>query len=218
MRLHIFIETGIADAKKMAKQFTNEWYFVYHYVLHLFPSLSDNDFDITDVGGKDKLRLFKNQMRDNAMHGDKNIVIFDCDDVSTGGGMENRRAGFEKMKKELGVEFEYFLFPNNKDEGSFENMLLHIINSEHSGIMDCFSKYEACVGGQNESKGGNVYETPNVKAKIYTYITSFKRSRSASEKIKKGDWDFSNKEYWDLDNEFLSPLKSFLCQHFLGGQ
>lgn len=55
---------------------------------------------------------------------------------------------------------------------------------------------------------------PNVKAKIYTYITSFKRSRSKSEKVKKGDWDFSNKEYWDLDSKCLAPLKSFLLSVF----
>jgi len=214
MKRHIFIETGLSDTKRMSRQYTNEWYFVRQYVLHLFPDLSDNDFDIVDVGGKDKLRLYENQMRDNTLHGDKNLVIFDCDSASTGGGIENRKAGFEKMKKELGVEFDYFLFPNNQDEGTFEDMLLNIVNSKHSGIMDCFSKYESCVGGQNESMGGNVYEMPNVKAKIYAYITSFKRSRSASERIKKGDWDFSNNEYWDLDSAFLAPLKSFLLSAF----
>lgn len=214
MMVHIFIETGVSDAKRMAMQYTNEWYFVHQYVLHLFPHLSSKDFDIVDVGGKDKLRLYENQMRDYAMHGDKNIVIFDCDDASTGGGLENRKVRFESMKKDLNVEFSYFLFPNNKDDGAFEDLLLHIINSDHSGIMDCFSKYESCVGGQNASKGGNVYEMPNIKAKIYTYITSFKRSRSALDKVKKGDWDFSNKEYWDLDNEYLAPLKSFLLTAF----
>lgn len=172
------------------------------------------DFDIIDVGGKDKLRLYENQMRDNTMQGDKNVVIFDCDDASTGGGIDSRKANFETLKRNSDIDFDYFLFPNNKDDGAFEDMLLHIINDEHCGIMDCFSNYEACVGGQNELKGGDVYEMPNVKAKIYTYIMSFKRSRSASEKVKKGDWDFTNKEYWNLDSDYLAPLRSFLLSCF----
>lgn len=188
--------------------------FVQQYVLHLFPDLTKEDFDIIDVGGKDKLIFYDNTMRDYALKGDKCIVIFDCDDASIGGGIQNRKAAFEALKKEIGVDFDYFFFPNNHDDGAFEDMLLHIINREHSGIMDCFSGYEACVGGQNEQKGGNVYEMPNAKAKIYTYIMSFKRSRKASEKVKKGDWDFSNKEYWDLDGEYLAPLKAFLESAF----
>lgn len=214
MKIHIYIETGISDNRKKDGQYTNEWYFIHDYILYIFPNFSEADFDIIDVGGKDKLDLYVNQLRDSTMHGDKNIVIFDCDDVSKNGGLDTKMSEFEIKKKKYDVIFDYFFFPNNKEDGTFEDMLLHIINKKHSGIMDCFSRYEACVGGQNEAKGGDIYEMPNVKAKIYTYITSFKRSRSKSEKVKKGDWDFSNKEYWDLDSKYLAPLKSFLLSVF----
>jgi len=210
MTVHIFIETGVPEKKKAAGQFTNEWHFIKQYIMHLFPDLPEYSIDIIDVGGKDKLRIFGNKMRDFSMLGDKNIVIFDCDSLSAGGGIEKRRAELARTRAELKVDFDFFLFPNDRDEGTFEDMLLHIINSGHSGIMDCFSRYEACVGGQNELKGGLMYEMPNVKAKIYTYIMSFRRSRRASAKVKGGDWDFQNIEYWDLDSEYLAPLKAFL--------
>ncbi len=54
---------------------------------------------------------------------------------------------------------------------------------------------------------------PNLKAKIYTYITSFKRSKREADEVRSGNWDFLNTEYWDLEHEYLNPLKTFLEKH-----
>lgn len=213
MKLHIFIETGLSKERKQNKQYTNELYFVHDYLKHLKEDISDDDFEIIDVGGKDKLRLFDNQMREATKNGEKNIVVFDCDYEATGGGLNNRKSTFEALKVSLGVNFDYFLFPNNQDEGAFEEMLLHVINPRHKGVLECFENYENCMKCRNESMGGDCYDMPNVKAKIYTYITSFKRSNSGIGSVKSGNWDFGNTEYWDLDSEYLNPLKSFLEQY-----
>lgn len=214
MKLHIFVETGIPTVKKNNKQYTNEWHFIQQYIKHLCNTLSDESIDIIDVGGKDKLAFFDNQMRDFAMNGEKNLVIFDCDSIATGGGLKKRQDDFEALKNSANIDFDYFLFPNNQDEGAFEDLLLQIINPKHQGIMDCFSRYEQCVGGQNEAMGGNCYEMPNIKAKIYTYITAFKRSKRDADIVKSGDWNFYNDEYWDLNHSYLLPLKSFLERYF----
>ncbi len=50
----------------------------------------------------------------------------------------------------------------------------------------------------------------NTKTKIYSYISTFKRSRSQNERLKQGDRDFLNSEYWNLNSEYLNPLKEFL--------
>lgn len=213
MKLHIFIETGLSEKRKKNKQYTNEWHFVCDYLKHLKEDINDDDFEVIDVGGKDKLRLFDNQMREATSKGEKNIVVFDCDYETTGGGLDNRKRTFEDLKASLGVDFDYFLFPNDKDEGAFEDMLLHIINPRHKGVLECFESYENCMKRRNESMGGNCYDMPNVKAKVYTYITSFKRSNSENDSVKSGNWDFGNTEYWDLDSEYLKPLKSFFEQY-----
>lgn len=54
---------------------------------------------------------------------------------------------------------------------------------------------------------------PNIKAKVYTYITAFKRNKGDANKVKNGDWNFCNVEYWDLDHAYLMPLKSFLKKY-----
>ena len=213
MKLHIYIETGISRERRNKKQYTNEWYFVRDFLRHLCPDIKEEDFEIIDVGGKDKLTMFDNQMREATRNHEKNLVIFDCDFVATGGGLENRRKNFEDMKWSLDVDVDYFLFPNNHDEGAFEDMLLHIINPAHKGIMDCFVRYEQCMAKRNEEMGEDCYSLPNVKAKIYTYITSFKRNNRENESVKSGNWDFGNSNYWDLNNIYLSPLISFLKQY-----
>lgn len=211
--IHIFIETGIPTTKKESGLYTNEWHFINQYIGHLLPNVSNSDFEIIDVGGKDNLKLFKNKMLDNILNEDKNIVIFDCDSPSTGGGYDKRCNDFKMLMSQIDAKFDYFLFPNNFDDGAFEDVLLHIINPKHSGIMNCFENYEKCISFHN-TNGENLYVTPNLKAKLYTYITTFKRSNKQDEKVKKGDWDFQNKEYWDLDNSYLNPLKSFLLEIF----
>lgn len=109
------------------------------------------------------------------------------------------------------MDFKLFLFPNNKDEGAFEELLLKITNPKHQCLLDCFNGYEMCIGSND--KENKIYERPNTKARIYSYISTFKRSRSQKEKFKAGNWDFQNTEYWNLDAEYLKPLKDFFLNN-----
>lgn len=86
--IHIFIETSISETKKNAGIFTNEYHFVEDYLHHIMPGIEQTEYTITDVGGKDKLRFFANQMKQNQKLGEQNLVIFDCDSSLNGGGYE----------------------------------------------------------------------------------------------------------------------------------
>lgn len=210
-RLHIFIETAQHDEKKKGARYTNEYYFIEQYLHYLYPEINSEDYSITCVGGKDNLKNYDNIMKQNTAAGEYNIVIFDCDTPLTEGGFDKRTKQLESLKKEHDIDFDFFLFPNNKEDGAFEEMLINIINPEHKGLIDCFNKYEMCIGGQNSAD--ELYETPNAKAKIYSYITSFRRSQKEREKLKRGDWDFLNSKYWQLDSDYLKPLKEFVGRH-----
>ena len=210
-KLHIFIETSVPTSKRKVGLYTNEYYFVEQYLRFLIPEISESDYDITDVGGKDKLRMFDNAMKQNTEDGDVNLVIFDSDEPATGGGFKSRCDEINSLKSELGIDFSLFLFPNDKDDGAFENLLLNIVNPKHKGILECFKGYEMCLRGHDPDE--RIYETPNRKAEIYSYITTFKHSRKQRERIKGGDWDFCNTEYWCLDTPYVEPLKEFLMEH-----
>ncbi len=203
MKLNIFIES--AAPQKRGK--TNEQYFIEQYVEHLD---SGAQIKCVGLGGKDKLINFANLIEQNTKKGEKNLVIFDCDSPGNNGGISQRKAWIEKLKKDNNLEFDYFFFPNNKDDGAFEDLLLHIINTEHKCIIDCFECFEHCISTHNSAQ---MYEMPNMKAKMYTYMETFKLSRDEREKFKKGDWFFNDKRFWDLDNPYLNPLKEFILKN-----
>jgi len=45
---------------------------------------------------------------------------------------------------------------------------------------------------------------------MYAYIDAFKKSEKQREEMKKNNYFFENKEYWDLDSPYLSNLQNFL--------
>lgn len=210
-KIHIFIETSISEAKKKARIYTNEYHFIEDYLHHLNPNIKEDEYEITDVGGKDKLRFYANILKQNSKNHEPNLVIFDCDDTAKEGGITKRTNELLSLKDELSVDFDLFLFPNNLEDGAFEELLLKIVNPRHQCLLDCFEGYEKCIGGHDPED--KIYQRPNTKAKIYSYISSFKRSRNQKEKFKQGDWDFSNPSYWDLESNNLQPLKNFLKQY-----
>ena len=212
MKAHIFIETYIPSSKRAKGEKTNEYWFIKQYVEHIFPSVTLESSDITCVDGYTNLDKYDNKMKENTKAGILNLVIIDCDDSSKNdGGYKQRSLYLESLKQKGGLEFEYFLFPNNQDEGAFENLLLNIINPEHKGLLDCFDGYEKCISGKDPN--GEVYKVPNIKAKIYSYISSFKMTQKEQKLMKAGDWDFHNSKYWNLDSPYLIPLKEFLQSH-----
>ncbi len=199
----IYIETTNPENGKK----TNEYRF-FEYLLEIL----ERKAEIIGIGGKEKLKLFENQLKDTSKSGNKNIIIIDADGEWNvkDWEFESEYQKYVVLKKELGVELELFLLPNNQDEGDFEALLESTVAKNHRKIIDCHVEFENCMEGYGE------YVTPNRKARMYSYITSFKRSKKENENFKnKGDWFFENGEFWDFSVDELKPLKHFILSHFL---
>ena len=146
-------------------------------------------------------------MRKNTNQGGVNLVIFDADE-----NPEARRKELLAIKDEFGVEFELFLLPNNKDAGELEDMLEQIINPNNQPVMDCWQTYE----GELEkvripTKTPPTLTIPAKKTKIYAYLeTLLGKSRSQKKLIKDANRNYENIQHWNLDTEYLEPLKEFL--------
>lgn len=138
--------------------------------------------------------------------GGKVVIIFDADSLGNNGGYETRKKKIEEVLGENNAQAELFLFPNNEEDGDFETLLEHLIQKEkHTQMLDCYADYETCLG--------NDYVHPNLKGKIFTYISAMKMSSSKRRKLGNGEWMFDNAEYWSLESDYLKPLKAFLQQH-----
>lgn len=203
MNKFLIIVEGEAD-----KKFINDYYH------HLFREKAP-DGSITHPGKDDETggytKLCKedaiNAMRENTDLGGINLVIFDADD-----DCESRREELLSIRDKFGVEFYLFLFPNNKDAGELEDMLENIINSNNQPIMDCWQIYE----GELEkviipTKTPPTLTIPAKKTKIYAYLeTLLGKSRNQKKLAKDANRNYENTQHWNLDADYLKPLKEFL--------
>lgn len=146
-------------------------------------------------------------MRQNTDMGGINLVIFDADEDT-----ESRRAELLAIKEEFGVEFELFLLPNNKDVGALEDLLENIINPNNQPVMVCWQTYEEKLREVRiPSKTPPTLTIPAKKTKIYAYLeTLLGKSRSQKKLIKDANRNYKNTQHWNLDAEYLEPLKEFL--------
>lgn len=162
-----------------------------------------------DTGGYQKLKSEDaiGLMRQNTDMGGINLVIFDADEDT-----ESRRAGLLAIKEEFGVEFELFLLPNNKDVGALEDLLENIINPNNQPVMVCWQTYEEKLREVRiPSKTPPTLTIPAKKTKIYAYLeTLLGKSRSQKKLIKDANRNYKNTQHWNLDAEYLEPLKEFL--------
>ncbi len=203
MEKFLIIVEGEAD-----KKFFENYY---HHLFHenaptgsiIHPGKDD------ETGGYTKLRKEDaiNAMRQNTDAGGKNLVIFDADD-----NFDSRRKELLAIKDEFGVEFELFLLPNDKDAGELEDMLEQIINPDNQPVMDCWQTYEGELKKVRiPSKTPPTLTIPAKKTKIYAYLeTLLGKSRSQKKLIKDANRNYGNTQHWDLDSEYLEPLREFL--------
>lgn len=192
----IYVE-GIADVK-----------FLKHYIHHLFGVVIPDE-RILKLDGWTNLKgsTWRQRMEANTANGGTNIVIIDADN-----DFETRRSDILAWKEEYELDFELFLFPNNKDTGALEDLLENIINPNNRPILDCWENYEEqLVQLDIPGRTPPPLTTPAKKTKIYGYLEALLGS-TKSEKllIKEPNRNYENTLHWNLDAEYLEPLKVFL--------
>lgn len=137
----------------------------------------------------------------------KNLIVFDADEDPV-----KRRNDILAWKTKYGIDFEVFLFPNDKDPGAVETLLETIINPQNQCVIDCWHKYEDLLSQQTISwKKPQTPTCPSEKSKIYGYLEALVgTSKDEKDRIKDANRDFTVKEHWDLNASGIQPLRDFL--------
>ena len=106
------------------------------------------------------------------------------------------------------------MLPNNKDAGALEDLLENIINPNNQPIFDCWEDYEkALVELDIPDRTPPPLTTPAKKTKIYGYLEALLGStKDEKELIKERNRKYENVQHWNLDAEYLEPLKEFLVK------
>jgi hypothetical protein len=199
MKLKIFVE-GVADEK-----------FLKDYLSHL--NIDKDDFLIIKTEGwtnlSQSIEKIEKQMEETLDDGGVNLLIFDADD-----NFNDRLSSLNDIKNSHSLQFEMFLWPNNSDSGDLESVLENIINPNNSPIFDCWNSYETCLKSKIIVGRNTPLTTPAKKTKIYGYLEALLgNSASEKEKLKEKKRDYKNKDFWNLDSEYLSSLKDFIESH-----
>ena len=198
---NIYVE-GVADAR-----------FIKQYIGHLFGYVVDDE-RLVILKGWDNLKTEATALRMHSMsaNGGVNLVIVDADK-----DFMARKDEIEKWRQASIVQFELFLLPNNHDVGSLEDLLENIINPNNRPIFDCWEHYEQeLVQIDIPGRTPPPLTTPAKKTKIYGYLEALLgETKSQKELIKEANRNYENPQHWNLNAEYLEPLKLFLNDNLL---
>ena len=197
--LNIFVE-GIADAR-----------FLKQYIKHVFgEDIADNRIVVLNGWDNLKTEASASRMRSMSDNDGVNLVIVDADK-----DFQMRKNEIAVWKQENNVEFELFLLPNNKDTGALEDLLENIINPNNKPIFECWEEYEKeLVKLDIPGRTPPPLTTPAKKTKIYGYLEALLfETKSQKKLIKEANRNYQNTQHWDLDAEYLEPLKEFLIKN-----
>ena len=196
---NIFVE-GLAD----------ECFFK-QYLRHVFGDVVPDE-RIVVLKGWDNLKTEASALRMRSMtaNGGVNLVTVDTDK-----DYQARKDEIERWKQTNEVEFELFLLPNNQDAGALEDLLENIINPNNQPIFDCWEHYEQELFTLDiPGRTPPPLTTPAKKTKIYGYLEALLfDSKSQKEQIKEANRNYENALHWNLDAEYLEPLKEFLAKY-----
>lgn len=122
--------------------------------------------------------------------------------------------GVGKNQQKQGIEFPFFLYPDNGSDGDVEHLMESLARQDlHPTFFNCFRQYEMCVGGDMDEQGRPRYNTPDLKGKLHTYMSAQKLSNAHRRRLGRGDWLFDDIHYWDLGREAIQPLVNFLREN-----
>lgn len=170
--------------------------------------IKNEKIEIIPIDGCKKIKqdIFKDLFINNSDIGGKNILIFDADFTNVNGnnGFVNCSRMVEELKNhpEKPIIFEHYLWPNNQDDGLFEDLLIKIIPDKHLPVIKCISSHQECLSSLHDLN----INVPGIKEKISYYLYMFNQDSKASKRR-------FNNEYWCLDInkcEELLNLKKFL--------
>lgn len=198
---NIFVE-GVADAR-----------FIKQYIGHLYGDVVDDE-RLVILKGWDNLKTEATSIRMHSMsaNGGVNLVIVDTDK-----DFQIRKDEIAKWQQANKVQFELFLLPNNHDAGTLEDLLENIINPNNRPIFDCWEHYEQeLVQIDILGRTPPPLTTPAKKTKIYGYLEALLgETKSQKELIKEANRNYENPQHWNLDAEYMEPLRVFLVESLI---
>ncbi|MBX2948804.1 MAG: hypothetical protein KF704_05960 [Crocinitomicaceae bacterium] len=167
---------------------------------------------IIEMGGLSNLQneIYYSQIQDNTKLNGKNIIFFDADyeDKQNGNnGFVNCNKKLDIFKRNKELNFEHYIWPNHKDDGDIEDLLVKLIPQDKQCIFDCIQTHQHCIKGTGLENVRFTFELKNLLG-YYIY--------TCNEDSKNEMRDYKKNHIWNIDCENiieLKGLKNFLDIH-----
>lgn len=154
-------------------------------------------------------KSLKTRIKAESTKGKKIVVIIDADNSikdSKFGGFEKRTEYLNWFKNEYGVNFQAFLFPDNKNDGDLETLLMKIADKDKYAEFEiCYRKYINClkqIAAEELSK--ELFEPKNI---IFSYFRTHYGMKKAKEENR-----IYTTELWNFEHENIQSFFRFLKQ------
>jgi hypothetical protein len=166
-----------------------------------------NSNEFIKLSGIQNIPFAQQSFLSNTAVGGNNIVILDGYF-----GVDKDHDKLEELKTSLGIDFDYFILPNNKDEGKLEDLLYQIIPTKYNAIKICFSDYETAVFNASLADKKSTYNLPSTASKIHAYLDVVLESKDR-EMLHIETRDYKVGKYWDIHSSATDPLSQFIAPH-----
>lgn len=138
-------------------------------------------------------------------------IVFDADKSYTN-TLDRLRDELENLANRVDI----FLFPNNKDSGELETLLIDIARQPQ--FIECFDNYVECVKSK-DIDNTNVVDNINKKSKMFAYrevsgLEKYIKKLKDDDKTPRNFLETNEifNQYFDFDSPKLEPLRKFLCK------
>jgi len=146
--------------------------------------------------------FFQNQFNDNTNESIKNIVIIDADKTTNGGSFGVRKQEVDKIKVNASLVFEYFLIPNDQQDGYLETALREILVVDNKALLDCLDSRDACLQAADQKISRTLKIPPSKGAEK----SKLNQLRVFLDSVS----NYKDNTIWNLNHPYLNPLKEFL--------
>jgi len=141
-----------------------------------------------------------------------NILIIDADTEKHRqplGGYVQRKKYLEGLKTEFGVDFDFFIIPDNNNSGNLEDLLDKIISPKGQPFYECLKNYTYCISKLEEEYYPVDVIGEDMKKIRFDWYPFMMLGRDYRKQTTLSKRDYTN-DLWDLDSESLTPLLNFL--------
>lgn len=177
---------------------------------------NNGTISIITTGGKDCIKGQEVVIKQAVDNKYKVLFIFDADD-----DVSLSRTNILNQWSVLGLSAkpEIFLFPNDRDSGTLETLLIQCIHTCNAPLLDYWqnlpgkqedilselnTRYKACGGCTTRQ----TLHGPDDKMAIYSYAYQLTGNKAHETKR-----DYSDTKVWDLESKALEPLRDFLLKN-----